>query len=184
MGNGRNSSVDSFDSAEDNLGHGLDSTSALVVIVSENEEDDADTPFDVTSDADDEEQDSSDADWLSVSPTPLSSIVVFLYLLSPFLSLGALFVPDGRLPLKFGVPALCIFALLSIFARYIWYMLSRYVRKAALEDIIMNAFARTRRYEGRRTVVKRIVKSGDSLLRTLLATMFLKCKCRYRKRYV
>lgn len=172
MLNGRNPSVDSFDSAEEDTPESaLDSTSALVLVL---DHDDSDTPFHFSSDdEEDGELDLSEIDWLSSSTTSLSSTVVFIYLLSPFLTLGALFIPDGSIPLKYGIPALCVFAILSAFSRYIWYMLARYVRKTTTEDIVVNAFARTHRHEGRRTVIKNLVKLGDGLLRTSLSTTFL-----------
>lgn len=172
MLDGRNLSVDSFDSAEEDLPPpGLDSTSALVLVPDDEDE----SPFNrFSSDDEEEELDLSEIDWLSSSTTSLSSTVVFIYLLTPFLSLGALFVPDGSIPLKYGIPAVCVFAILSAFSRYIWYMLARYVRKTTTEDIVLNAFARTHRKEGRRTLIKLFVKLGDGLLRTLLATTFLR----------
>ena len=69
--------------------------------------------------------DSQDDDFDSIpiltSPnTPfLSSTSVFLYLLSPYLKLGATLLPNVDLPLKFGLPALFVFAVLSAFARQI-----------------------------------------------------------------
>ena len=178
MVNGRTYSVDSFDSAEDGgVSLATDSTAALIVLVPENE--DEETPFDLINDDEHgEEQDFSDTDWLCTSATPLSTAVVFIYLLSPFLSLGALFVPDAQIPLKVGIPAMCIFAISSAFARYIWYMLARYVRKTSMEDIVVSAFARKHGREGRRVFVKNLVKVGDGVLRTLLATTFLKGKLR------
>lgn len=170
----RNSSVDSFDSAENDGPGPIDSTSALVLVP---ENDDSDIPYHFSSDdEEDGELDSSEIDWLSSSATSLSSSTVFLYLLSPFLTLGALFVPDATntISIKFTIPALCIFALLSAFARYIWYMLARYVRKATMEDIVVNAFARTQRGETRRDFIKHVVKLGDAILRIFLALTFLR----------
>jgi hypothetical protein len=71
----------------------------------------------------------------AVFPTLLSTIVL-LYLLAPHLKLGAVDLPNSSLPLKFGLPALLLSALASAFARQIWYMLARYLRKAVMTKVL------------------------------------------------
>jgi hypothetical protein len=100
--------------------------------------------------------------------------LVFLYLLSPYLKLGALFLPNTQLPLKYGIPPLLIFAVLSAFSRQIWYMLARYTRKADLEDIILATFARGRGKESQRGWLRAIVRGGTGTLRILLAFIYLR----------
>jgi hypothetical protein len=71
---------------------------------------------------------------------------------------------------------LCIFAGLSTFTRYIWYMLSRYVHKLSMEDIIVYAFTRTPRRDGRGEVVKGLIKLGNGIFRTILVSIYLRCE--------
>ena len=121
--------------------HGFDSSAALI-LVPDTEDSAANTPFSISSD---DEYDSDDdsgvggtADRLQASAfPPLSSVSVFLYLLSPFLKLGALLLPNADLPLKVAIPALLFFAGLAAFTRQIWYMLARYIRRADLEEIML-----------------------------------------------
>ncbi|KAJ7244988.1 hypothetical protein B0H12DRAFT_793494 [Mycena haematopus] len=105
---------------------------------------------------------------------PMAPSLVFLYLLSPYLKLGALFLPNSQLPLKYGIPSVILFAVLSAFARQIWYMLARYTRKADLEDIILDTFARGRGKERQRGWLRAIVRGGTGTLRVLLAFMYLR----------
>jgi hypothetical protein len=107
---------------------------------------------------------------------PMAPSLVFLYLLSPYLKLGALFLPNTQLPLKYGIPPLFIFAVLAAFSRQIWYMLARYMRKADLEDIILDAFARGRGRERQRAWLRAIVRGGTGSLRVLLAVIYLRGK--------
>ncbi|KAJ7079814.1 hypothetical protein B0H15DRAFT_858111 [Mycena belliarum] len=105
---------------------------------------------------------------------PMAPSLVFLYLLSPYLKLGALLLPNTQLPLKYGIPPLIIFAVLSAFSRQIWYMLARYMRKADLEDIILDAFAHGRGKERRRGWLRTIVRGGTGSLRVLLSVIYLR----------
>ncbi|KAJ7128229.1 hypothetical protein C8R43DRAFT_1027477 [Mycena crocata] len=105
---------------------------------------------------------------------PMAPSLVFLYLLSPYLKLGALFLPNTQLPLKYGIPPLAIFAVLSAFSRQIWYMLARYMRKADLEDIILDAFTRGRGKERQRGWLRSIVRGGTGMLRVLLSVIYLR----------
>ncbi|KAF7346599.1 hypothetical protein MSAN_01888100 [Mycena sanguinolenta] len=105
---------------------------------------------------------------------PMAPSLVFLYLLSPYLKLGALFLPNSQLPLKYGLPPLIIFSVLSAFARQIWYMMARYTRKADLEDIILDTFARGRGKERQRAWLRTVVRGGTGTLRVLLAFIYLR----------
>ncbi|GBE83045.1 hypothetical protein SCP_0500890 [Sparassis crispa] len=153
---------------------GFDSSAALIL-----EPDVEDTteshPFDFTSDdeTDDDLTEQTDR-LLSSSVPPLSSLTVFLYLLSPFLKLGAFLVPDAGLPLRYGIPVLLFFAGLSALTRQIWYMLARYVRRADLEEIVLQTFARDRRKEGTRWLLRQLVRFGVGLLRVLIAALYLR----------
>lgn len=146
----------------------------LIVLVPD-DEDDIDTPF-YFSDGDDEdtEFDAAQLDWLASSATPLLTPLVYLYLLSPFLGLGAMFIPDGNMPCHWVISAICAFVLLSTFARYIWYLLTRYLRKIYLEDIVADAFGKGRAKEKLRNKLRVAVRVGEWVTKILLAAFFLR----------
>ncbi|KAF5369344.1 hypothetical protein D9758_002506 [Tetrapyrgos nigripes] len=180
MSHQRYSSADFDDSGRSspNLA-GLDSSSALILV---HDSSDEEAPFDFSDDEDNvnnnhgAEEDDVDSHFTLGRPyiQPLSSTSVFLYLLSPYLKLGAMLLPNVNLPLKFGLPALLVSAVLSAFARQIWYMLSRYMRKPELDDIIADGFARGRGKEGRRRVLRTLVRAGTGVLRVSLAVIYLR----------
>ncbi|KAG7088197.1 hypothetical protein E1B28_012214 [Marasmius oreades] len=106
------------------------------------------------------------------SSPPLSPSLVFLYLLSPHLKLGALLLPNVGLSLKIGLPALFLFAVLSAFARQIWFMLARYVRQDDLTDVVVDVFVRSRGKTTMKKTLKIIVLFGSGILRILLSVIF------------
>lgn len=148
---------------------GLDSSSALILV---HDEDDDSSPFDFT----DDEDDALDSPFDIGRPyvQPLGPSVVFLYLLSPCLKLGAMLLPNTNLPIKYGLPPLFLFAVLSAFVRQIWYMLARYLRKADLEDIFLDVFARGRGKERRREILRGLTRGSTGVLRILLAVIYLR----------
>ncbi|RDB18097.1 hypothetical protein Hypma_000972 [Hypsizygus marmoreus] len=148
----------------------LDSSAALILVHDDPEDN---TPFDFDSDNEDDDH-SPQFDVRRASVPPLGPSLVFLYLLSPYLKLGAMFLPHTELPLKCGIPSLLAFAILAAFARQIWYMLARYMRATDLEDIFLDAFARGRGKERRRSVLRNIVRGCTGGLRVLLATIYLR----------
>ena len=154
-----------------------DSHPNLIVLVPD-DEDDIDAPF-YLSDGDEEEADydAAQLDWLASSATPLSTILVYLYLLSPFLGLGAMFIPDGNASPPWMIASVCVFIVLSTFARYVWYLLARYLRKTHLEDIVADAFAKGRTKERLRAKLRVVVRVGDWVLKVLLAALFLRSQC-------
>lgn len=182
---GRNASVDSLLSVDERtpltttstVPPEADSHPNLIVLVPD-DEDDIDTPF-YLSDGDEEEAeyDAVQLDWLASSATPLSTILVYLYLVSPFLGLGAMFLPDGNTSRPWMVAAVCVFIVLSTFARYVWYLLARYLRKIHLEDIVADAFAKGRTKERLRVRLRTAVRVGDWVLKVLLAALFLRGQC-------
>jgi len=179
---GRNASADSLLSvdertpltANDDAFPHTDSHSNLIVLVPD-DEDDIDTPF-YLSDGDEEEAeyDGAQLDWLASSATPLSTILVYLYLFSPFLGLGAMFIPDANASRPWMITAILAFTVLSTFARYIWYLLARYLRKINLEDIVADAFAKGRTKERLRAKLRAAVWVGDWISKVLLAALFLR----------
>ena len=182
---GRKTSVDSLLSddertpltASSNVFPETDSHPNLIVLVPD-DEDDIDTPFYLSDgDEEDAEYDVAQLDWLASSATPLSTILVYLYLVSPFLGLGAMFIPDGNASRPWMISAVCIFIVLSTFARYVWYLLARYLRKINLEDIVADAFAKGRTKERLRAKLRVAVRVGDWVLKVLLAALFLRGRC-------
>ncbi|CDO69910.1 hypothetical protein BN946_scf184884.g69 [Trametes cinnabarina] len=169
-------SSNSFDSGRHSPINGFDSTAALI-LVPDAEETPASTSFDFSSDddLDAEEQSVHQLDRIrNSSIPPLSSISVFLYLLVPYLKLGALLLPEAGLQKKTGVLAVILFAALSAFTRHIWYMLARYVRRSDLEEIVLDTFARGRGKERRRLVLRQLVRLGVALTRVLVAALYLR----------
>lgn len=151
-----------------------DSHPNLIVLVPD-DEDDIDAPF-YFSDGDEEEDeyDAAHIDWLASSATPLFTSLVYLYLVSPFLGLGAMFLSDGNLSRPLMVTAICVFIGLSTFARYVWYLLARYLRKIHLEDIVADAFAKGRTKERLRAKLRTAVWVGDWVSKVLLAVIYLR----------
>lgn len=147
----------------------LDSSSHLILV---HDDDDDSSPLDFSLDDDDDDDAVFDIGRPYV--LPLGPALVLLYLLSPFLKLGALLLPHTKVPLKFGLPAFFLFAVLAAFTRRIWYMLSRYLRKSDLEDVVLEVFAKGRGKETARAVLRTIVRGGTGGLRVLLASLYLR----------
>ncbi|KAH0586430.1 hypothetical protein H2248_007665 [Termitomyces sp. 'cryptogamus'] len=149
----------------------LDSSAALILVHDEETQ----SPFHLDSDDDNEDEDSvPQFDVHRTSTPPLSPSLVFLYLLVPYLKLGAMFLPHTETPLNYGLPSLFVFALLAAFARQLLYMLSRYTRSAELEDVVLDLLARGRGKERRRSTIRIIARAGIGGLRALLATVYLR----------
>lgn len=183
-------SIDSLDS-EAGI-HEVDSSSALILVPDHSDHDEigGEDPaaFDfVNSSDEDESPDGESQDNLfergsagSYSSVPaLSSLSVFLYLLSPLLKLGALLSPSaGAQGLKISLPALFLFACLCALTRQIWYMLARYVRRADMEEIVLQVFARGagrgRDGERKRRWIRRLVHLCTGTLRVLLIALYLR----------
>ncbi|KAH9851707.1 hypothetical protein C2E23DRAFT_886258 [Lenzites betulinus] len=95
-------------------------------------------------------------------------------ILVPDLKLGALLVPAAGVSGKTGVLAVALFAVLSAFTRQIWYMLARYVRRADLEEIVLETFARGRGKERRRMALRQLVRLSVGALRVFVAALYLR----------
>lgn len=167
-------SVESFDS-EHNRNPDMDDTAALILVQEPEDPDQDRTPFDFSSDDEVEEDDHVER-LKSSSIPPLSSSAVFLYLLTPLLKLGAILVVDegGAIPLRLGLPAVIVFAVLCGFTRQIWYMLARYVRRSDMEEVLIETFARGRRRERARQVIRDATRFSIGLFRVLLAVVYLR----------
>ncbi|KAF8869583.1 hypothetical protein CPB84DRAFT_1803853 [Gymnopilus junonius] len=154
----------------------LDSSAALILV---HDQDEPTSPLDFTEDEDDLIDDDElvspmfevrkSAAFRSLSPSS-----VFLLLLAPFLRLGALNLPNTQLPLKYGLPALLLSALASAFARQIWYMLARYVRKADMTDILLDTFAKGRGKERQRNAIRNVIRICNGSINLLLAITYLR----------
>lgn len=161
------SSSDSDSSVRRNV-LGEHSTSALILVHDE-EIDDA---ISVTYSDEDED---GEIHLIDTSPElVLSPSIVFGYFLSPCLKLGAMLILSSQTPLKMSLPTLLIFSFLSVFARQIWFLLARYLRKSDVGDIVAEALAKGRNMEGRRSAIKSFTRSGSAVVRTLLCTVYLK----------
>jgi hypothetical protein len=177
---GRNTSVDSLLSVDERTPLATtsavhpesDSHSNLIVLVPD-DEDDIDAPF-YFSDGDEEEAeyDTAQLDWLASSATPLSTALVHLYLVSPFLGLGGMFIPDGNKSHPWMIASVCVFTVLSTFARYVWYLLTRYLRKIHLEDIVADAFAKGRTKERLRARLRTTVRVGEWVMKSAVSDPF------------
>ncbi|EKM51591.1 uncharacterized protein PHACADRAFT_261825 [Phanerochaete carnosa HHB-10118-sp] len=181
----RTMSSDSFEDGRRSPSHEDDSESALIFVSEDGQQDDLDTtPFELSSDDDEQEENGPFA--RSTSTESLSSLSVFLYLLSPLLKLGALIstYDIARLPLTVALPGLFFFAGLCVFSRQIWYMLSRYVRRADMEEVFLEALARGRGKERRRYFVRMAVRFSTALLRVLLVAVYLRSCADATLRYI
>lgn len=164
------SSDQSFKSGRSRPSTANESTAALVLI---HDPEDSESPFEFSDE--DEDYEPLDAQHRSASSVPaLSPSTVFVYLLAPYLSLGALILPGTVVPLKYGLGALILFAVLSAFVRQIWYMLARYMRNLSMEEVIVDALARGRGKENRRSVLRGLIRLGTGFLRVVLAAMYLR----------
>jgi hypothetical protein len=165
----------------------LDSSAPLLLVHDDDDDDDdRDVERPLTLDFSSSDEDNDDLDD-SLSPLyqingklsipPLPPFTIFMYLLSPYLKLGALLLPYYQLPLKYGLSALLISALLAVVARHLLYLLARYLRKADLEDVVSHTFVSTkkrgRRGERRRDFSKVLVRFGTAALRIFLAVVYL-----------
>jgi hypothetical protein len=157
----------------------LDSSVPLILVHDDEEEEESPLPF-----TDDEDERENDEELVSpmfelrrsaVFP-PLPPPLVFLYLLAPHLRLGALNIPYSPLPLRYALPALLLSALATAFARQIWYMLARYIRKASMTDVFMDTFARGRANERWRLAIRSTVKTCIGFLGVCLSIVYLRCK--------
>lgn len=152
---------------------GLDSSSALILVHDDDEED---SPIfeENLEDGDQDEYNSIFRPYIQ----PLTPLTTFLYLFSPYLKLGAILLPNADMPLKFSLPALLLFAVLAAFARQIWYMLSRYLRKGDLEDVLLDAFTHSKGSRRAKERFREIVRTGTRVStgtsRLFLATIYLR----------
>lgn len=156
---------------------GGDPESALILVHDQEDQDDNDASgFEFSSDEEEREEDEFEHT-RGASVTPLSPAAVFVYLLSPLLKLGALLsiFDVSYVPLKFLIPGVLFFAALCTFSRQIWYMLSRYVRRTDIEDVFLETFAKGRAREGRRDVLRLLVRFCTAILRILLVALYLRC---------
>ncbi|KAF9221597.1 hypothetical protein BS17DRAFT_256051 [Gyrodon lividus] len=150
---------------------GIGSNSRLVLLPNTQHRD----PYDEFA-SDDEVEDDPDSQ-LEISKLPIPPLppsVVFLYLLSPYLRLGAIYIPDGEIPLKYGFVALVIAAFLSAFCRHIWFLLGRYLRKSTTQDIIIHMLVRCRRRDRKHILARYAVATVIGSFRVLLAAMYLR----------
>ncbi|TCD61210.1 hypothetical protein EIP91_008779 [Steccherinum ochraceum] len=156
--------------------NGYDSSAALIVVHDPDDQDLDPASFDFTSDDEDAAEEEQLERLRSSSVPPLPALSVFLYLLSPLLKFGAIQVVDASkdLQLKWAITALAVFACLCALTRQVWYMLAKYVRRADMETVLLETFARGRGREMLRDVIRQVVRFSIGLFRVLLAVMYLR----------
>lgn len=149
----------------------LDSSSALVLLPSQDDED----SFEFSSDEEHDEHDSQ-LEIAKLAIPPLPAVSIFLYLLAPYLRLGAILVPHGITSLKFGLVNLFVAASLSVFSRNLWFLLARYLRKTTAEDIFFEVIAKgiSSAKRRRRERIRRLLFCVTGSLRILVASMYLR----------
>lgn len=170
------SSVDSLPSSP-TLVQGLsgtDSTSRLILLPDTDIRD----PLEeyTSTDEEDENEDNDPQPGINQLPVPpLSPSTVFLYLLSPYLRLGAIYASDiGGASLTYGLTGLAIAASLSAFCRQIWFLLGRYLRKSSMEDVLIDTFARRHHRVRKYRLARYTLTFISGLFRLLLAAMYLR----------
>ncbi|KIJ17817.1 hypothetical protein PAXINDRAFT_98013 [Paxillus involutus ATCC 200175] len=171
LAHSRRSSIDSPTSpASPYSPSGIGSNPHLVLLPNTEDRD----PYDEFASDDDVEDDPDSQLETSKPTTPaLPPSVVFLYLLSPYLRLGAVYIPDGETPMKYGLISLVIAAFLSAFCRHIWFMLGRYLRKSTTQDILIH-MVRGRRRGGKHALARYAIGIVLGSFRVLLAAMYLR----------
>ncbi|KIM63390.1 hypothetical protein SCLCIDRAFT_1214283 [Scleroderma citrinum Foug A] len=164
------SNSDSPISPQSPVGLSEDAAATLVLLP----DTEAQNPYDLDSDddIDDERDPQLDIQRLNIPPLPAS--VVFLYLLSPYLKLGALYISDGAASLWHGLITLILAASLSAFCRHLWFMLGRYLRKVTLDDILIEAFIRGRGRGCNHSLSRAIISGVIVLFRILLAAFYMR----------
>lgn len=170
----RSSSSSSVDSSPPSspLLAATDSSAHLILIHDE----DGNQAFDFSSD-DDDSQPEPEVQIRRSSAPPLSPFIVFIYLVDPYLKLGATLLPNSGLPIVFGLGALVGSAFLAAFARQILYLLARHLRKSDAEEVVLDAFARGRNKERHRSVLRGVLRTGAAFYKCLLASIYMKGLC-------
>ena len=155
---------------------GLPATSSTSRLILLPDTDDRDPLQDYTTDDEDDSEDSDPQQAIYQQPIlPLTRSVVFLYLLSPYLRLGAIYTLGiGNASLTYGVSGLVVAASLSAFCRQIWFLLGRYLRKSSTEDILIHIFARRHRRGPKHGSARYTVTIISGLFRLLIAAMYLR----------
>ena len=145
------------------------STSRLILLPNDDLEE-------YTTDDDDDNEDNVPQPPINQLPVPpLSPSVVFLYLLSPYLRLGAIYAADiGHTPFTYGLAGLVVAASLSAFCRQIWFLLGRYLRKSSTEDILIHIFARRHHRLHKHGWARYTFSILSGVFRLLLAAMYLR----------
>lgn len=124
-------------------------------------------PFNQSDEEEDQEEDLHNA-------IPLSPTIVCLYLLSPYLKLGAFLLPTSSLSLAYRILSLACFSLLAVFTRHMWCLLARHFKKYDTENIVLAAFASGRTKARRRAFLRVLIPVGTASSRVMLAAVYLR----------
>ncbi|KAG6377127.1 hypothetical protein JVT61DRAFT_1178 [Boletus reticuloceps] len=171
MSSGSRSSVDQPPASPSSL-PATDSTSRLILLPNT---DDDDSLEEYIANDEDHNEDNDPQPGANQLHSPLPPSVVFLYLLSPYLRLGAIYASDiGNTSLTYGLTGLVVAAALSAFCRQIWFLLGRYLRKSSTEDMLIYIFARRRRRVLKHGLARYTFTIISGLFKLLLAAMYLR----------
>ncbi|KAH6917429.1 hypothetical protein BKA70DRAFT_334599 [Coprinopsis sp. MPI-PUGE-AT-0042] len=169
------SSVASDDTPPSPEHSALDSSAALI-LVHDDEEEGLEEQFDMSDDEGGEDDIVSPVyEVKRTSIPPLPPLSVFVYLLSPYLKLGALSILSSAesIPVKYSLPALFGFTILSAFSRQLWYLLARYMRKPDVMELVCDTFAKARGKERQRRIIRKTVKISTALVNSVLAIAYI-----------
>ena len=163
---------------------GVHSSSALILVHDDDEQENDNSSFSFSDEEDtdglqvfDSRSDTPSSPSLSAPSPLLPPSTAFVHILAPCLKLGAVATLTSRLPLKLAIPALLLFSSLAAFARQIWFLLARYVRKGDLADIAIEAFTKRKGQEKRKKIIRESTRWGSILTRWLLAVVYLRGSC-------
>lgn len=159
------------DSRPNGASLGQHSTSALILVHDTDHEEDG---YGLSDEEDEEDMVAEEVSGPASTELMLSPSVVFGYLLSPCLKLGAMLVLSSQAPVSVSLPSVLVFSLLSAFSRQIWFLLARYTRKSDIGDIFAEAFLSRYGHDNLRALVKGGSRCLSSAQRVLLATVYMK----------
>ncbi|EJD50813.1 hypothetical protein AURDEDRAFT_111971 [Auricularia subglabra TFB-10046 SS5] len=124
----------------------------------------------------DEEDESDSADEFSGQSFTLSPNLVLLYLVSSSVRYGASLLSDleSRVSWTVVIPTMAAVALIFLATIQVWIRMARYVRKAAVADVVADALVGRDEGVKHRKVVRSVVKLVSIVSNVLLCTVYLR----------
>jgi hypothetical protein len=168
----------SFEQNSEEESRGSDSPQSLDLPLLVREDDEEEDELLLFPQFDDSEMEMDEQDYyIPHDQKPLSPGRVILLLSAPSLRLGAFAIPYIiSSNLTVSILCLLIASLLALFVRHLWVILAYYVRKVTVEDILLELlfkFGISRRW---RWCTKSLVRFGGVLFRSILLTVYVRCK--------